>query len=1124
MKKVRGKALALVLSLALVVSSFSTAFTSAASRTLKGKLTLTGGDDEFYFVNGENNTGKPFKLGEAMGAPELETPDHEDVSDEYISDISHKSGDHLVKWFDDEGDKESSIDDDTDYNNVAIKLRNASSSGTEVLSVLYSGTYTDDDDKEYTVKASKDVTVRVYDENEVVLGESSKNNATDVKGEYTDNFAQKTTEFDEAEKTFKGESKTLTALKATVDPDSLYVKWEALPTAAYNDTTKDLTKHTTSDTDADDEKYADTDYLLDSSSGNLQITDGTHYIYKYAVGDAAVTDPAQLTKTATDNKITLEAADKAAGKKLSVGAFDGDELVGSIVTFTAAAGEKASVSDTDSLFKLSEDGKTLLLKAAATDGSTYKVGETSVTDGEGYTLPTGIKDNDTITVTKSLNGTNTEITVTYKAGTADGYQTAAKDDASKKPGIAVDAEGNVTVDALTPPTGNVTVSVKEKAGASSITLTLKATQKLKDADKAAENGLVADTDDVDLKTKIEKKILVKDSNFHRLGKDGTNTYVYSGSLDDASEKTGNAIKANGFEVKFDKTTFTNGIDVTVDDKANVSKISGKLKVVSVDGDSSVGEIDPDDIATEVNVSEAKVGDINFDDDEDEYAGTVKVDSYEAEVGNINDAKEVDVTNGKVGNIDASDTVDIKADDDDHSVTVGDVSTKTLSIDSEDSQGIKTGTLTASDDDAEFTLTGSAVTVGGIDFDYYNTELKLDDFQGEIPAPKNATNDDATLSTNNEDDKVTVKGDADISNISLNEESQIAFDGALNVGSVDGSGKLVVAPGKLNVTSDASSDVQLVLSGATLNVGDVAYTSTHDSIDEDSFDNYGFTVTKTEGSSKDTFKIASLKFTGLTIAPASTEIAKGQSQTFTASAYAPGSAIPEGYTIKFDFDGNDQYFDAVDNGDGTATVTVKGLDDTFASENKATLTAHLEDADGATDDDYDEGEADIKAVAVPATNFKSDTTGYLNLKVGQTYQFKITSTDGTAPTFGVAGNGATVQYAGATGSDYFYKVTGAKEGSYGVYVNGGGVEHRAAILVIKGVNVTTDTTAVTKAPGQTYQFKITAPSQPNFVAVGLKSVLASKSGNNYFYKVTASNVKGGHGIYVNGVRVAIFTVA
>ena len=1189
MKKVRGKALALVLSLALVVSSFSTAFTSAASRTLSGDLSFDKETDEFYFVNGDNNAKKEFDgFGTALGNPTLKTPNHEEAGDVKIADISHKSGDHLVKWYDhSDADDEDAVDD-SDIEDVGLKLRNASSSGEEVLSVLYTGTWTDDDDKEYTVKASNDVTVRVYDKGQVVIGNEDTENGD--QGELDDDFAQKTVSH-EIEDDNPTDSKNLQALRADDDgTDSgsdLEVKWDKLKTIGENKTNKStVEKYLDDDDTTNTDNY---EYVLKSNSDNIQLGEGGDITSRdwgtasgikqdtkeaggntYASTVGTVADTAPAVTASTDGKtLTVKAAasdaetgwtycykkdaDKAANTdsaltftgtpatatidvatqysdatetgKIAVTAFDADkkEQGTTLVTVKVTAGAPAVVAaDCPTFAQSDDDNATFTLTPATNDPAVAQTPDP--TNAWTYKYQIG-------------DGTETAITgTTFTLGDAPADDVTLKVNAYDKEGnFKGSASGTVAVTTATdtPATDYVVASVKDNAGASSLTLSAEPTDYAKnlqidgsgkfsgdndfDAD-TAEDYLSSDST-VKQKVKIAKTIKVDDPRFTKLGKDGS-TYLYTGSsVDDADKKTA-AVKANGYEIKFDNGTFANGAQVTVDDKASVEKISGTVLKVTVDGDASVDEIATNDkINPEVNVSEGKVGAINFDDD---AKGKVTTDSYESEVGNIDNADEVTVNNGKVGNIDAEESVDISGDDDEHAVTVGDVSTKTLTIDSEDSQGIKTGTLKATDDSSEFTLTGDAVTIGGIDFDYYGVELKLDDFQGEIPAPKNATDDDATLSTNNEDDRVTVKGDADISSVSVYEDSQIAFDGALNVANVDGTGKLAIAPGKLYVSSDAS-DVQLVLNGS-FKAGDVAYTSAHDSIDEDSFDNYGFTVTKTEGSDKDTFKVASLEFTGLTIAPATADIAKGYSQTFTASAYAPGSAIPEGYSIKFAFDGNDEYFTAVDNGDGTATVTVKDLDPTFASENKAVLTAHLEDADGATNDDYDEGEADIKAVAVPATNFKSDTTGNVPLKVGQTYQFKITSLDGKAPTFGVAGNGATVQYAGATGNDYFYKVTGAKEGSYGVYVNGGGVEHRAAILVIKGVNVTTDTTAVTKAPGQTYQFKITAPSQPSFGAVGLKSVLAGKSGNNYFYKVTASNVKGGHGIYVNGVRVAIFTVA
>ncbi len=1124
MKKVRGKALALVLSLALVVSSFSTVLASAASRhTVNGTVSDTD-NDEIYLVNGgaddEHLSVKDlqkwiFDGGDAT----LETKEHK-VVDAKISAISHASGDRVVKWYD--ANEKKSISDDTE--NVVLQLRSPSSEGHEVLNIQYSGSYSDDDDKEYTVKGSKEFDVYALANNQAVVGLAGGVTAGE-KAELDDDFAQKTIEHEikkEADKEddiSDNDSKDLTVYLAQNTGSDAKAVWKAVPTKVGDTFTDDDQEDNTSvyytlDVNSDGIKLTEKgDFpatlsdtpatatkpgLRLNDDGDIEIVAPTAaYTYKYVFADEAKTEEADFASADTvTGAIDLPAEPTDDQKVLSVAAYKDGAFVGvSSSEYTEgtdqAAGEggypDAAATGTAPKIEVAADGESAAISAptysyvSSEDGTAPSE---AVSDNK-ITAPTTQK---TIKVAIAGDVDDTTVTATYTPA---------------KRGSDAAAEGVVTA------------TVADDASTGSVTFTATPTDWAKEKEVDGE-GIIADDKDVKTKVKIAKQILVGDSGFKNIGKYSGTTYIYTGTLTSDSDEaddthTASAVKVNGYDVNFDTSDA-----VTVDEKAAVTKISGTVGSLTVSS-GNVSEIDLD--GGNVTVDDAKTGNIHT-----EGGSSVEV-TAKASTGDItaeDGEAKITVNSGKTGALDAE-TVEVYADEDDFTTTTGDIKAKSLTVDSKDSK-VTTGTIAAKDSESEFTVSGSNVDIKDFDFDYRNTDLKFDDFQGKINAPKNADAEGATLALTNSDDRVEVVGDADIDNVTIEDEAIATYDGGLNVTSLDGSGTLQIAAGKLYIDGDASG-VILKLTDATLTKGQTVFTALADTVDEDDLDTFGFTLTKSAGSTTDTFKIADLQFAGVAINKTSASIANGYSETFTASAYPAGTTLPANYGVTWSLDdANDSIFALTINDNGTATVKVIGYDDKFPVENKATLKAELVDENGDIDDEYAPAEVALTALKVPATNFKSDTTGYLNLKVGQTYQFKITSTDGTAPTFGVAGNGATVQYAGATGNDYFYKVTGAKEGSYGVYVNGGGDEHRAAILVIKGVNVTTDTTAVTKAPGQTYQFKITAPSQPNFVAVGLKSVLASKSGNNYFYKVTASNVKGGHGIYVNGVRVAIFTVA
>ena len=158
MKKSRGKALALVLSLALVVSSFPVTFASAATKSVTGSVSDTD-EDEIWLVNGD--TSKSVSGLKGWINPTLDTKDHQDLEDEVeIAAISHSSGDSLVKW---------DIDDDGD---ATLTVKKSGATGTEVLSVLYEDTYPNDDGDDVTVKARKNFTVHVLDEGSLVIGKT----------------------------------------------------------------------------------------------------------------------------------------------------------------------------------------------------------------------------------------------------------------------------------------------------------------------------------------------------------------------------------------------------------------------------------------------------------------------------------------------------------------------------------------------------------------------------------------------------------------------------------------------------------------------------------------------------------------------------------------------------------------------------------------------------------------------------------------------------------------------------------------------------------------------------------------------------------------------------------------
>lgn len=152
-----------------------------------------------------------------------------------------------------------------------------------------------------------------------------------------------------------------------------------------------------------------------------------------------------------------------------------------------------------------------------------------------------------------------------------------------------------------------------------------------------------------------------------------------------------------------------------------------------------------------------------------------------------------------------------------------------------------------------------------------------------------------------------------------------------------------------------------------------------------------------------------------------------------------------------------------------------------------------------------------------SNCVSDTLG--TLTVNGSYQFKLTSTDGTVPTLTVDGSAFRVGSVSQDGNDYYVKIyaVGAPGAAGDVRVNGVKVAEAAVGSVYGGV--LSDTTApFTVRQGEAYQFRLTSDAMPVMTA-GSSSFRVEYVGNigrDWFYKVYAvGQVGDGCGFYVNG---------
>ena len=151
------------------------------------------------------------------------------------------------------------------------------------------------------------------------------------------------------------------------------------------------------------------------------------------------------------------------------------------------------------------------------------------------------------------------------------------------------------------------------------------------------------------------------------------------------------------------------------------------------------------------------------------------------------------------------------------------------------------------------------------------------------------------------------------------------------------------------------------------------------------------------------------------------------------------------------------------------------------------------------------------------NCVSDTLGPVT--VNGSYQFKLTSTDGSAPVVTVSGSAFRVLTVSQDGNDFYVKIyaVGAPGSTGEVYVNGVRVATAAVGSVCGGV--LSDTTApFTVRQGETYQFRLTSDTMPSMTAGSSSFTVeyAGNSGRDWFFKVHAvGEIGDGCGFYVNG---------
>lgn len=637
-----------------------------------------------------------------------------------------------------------------------------------------------------------------------------------------------------------------------------------------------------------------------------------------------------------------------------------------------------------------------------------------------------------------------------------------------------------------------------------------------------------------------------------------NVYTTNRSVAQASARVQNVIKGDFGSVKLgDGSQQTVGLNTAK--KTVISKSKPYVVINGAYWDATNADLYPDPDKG-LSISGGRIGDVYASGDVSVADGTV---------GNIETSGDVDVYGGSVGAVDAANVVvsgstvaSVVADNDvtvdegtisgavsatsvslvpaneEVSVSVGTVSAQTLKIDGSLSNATAAGYFATEADDSVLTLIGSKARVNGIDADWRDAKIVLENFNGTVPAIKNGeyTGYDQTgaaLTTEDVDSEnatvATVNGDVELRYIELN-SGEVTFAGKVVANNVYGSeATMVINAGALRVTESVATSNILKLAGSTITPGTVVYQASADIAEPESFTGYGFTMAKTTGSTYDTFTVDQTSFAGLQItlngaAVNAIDVVNGETVTVNAVAYPTGTALPEGTKVNFYLDSDENYIAGENLGNRVATITAKNYSEDFDVLNKGTLTAVVEDDFGMILEEYGEAKVAVTVIPVAASTYASDTTGYVDIAQGNTYQFKITSLDGNVPNFGIGNSNAIALVSQSQeGNNYFFKVQaiGQVGDEVGIYINRD-ANKVATMRITEGdatAAYTCDTTAVNVAAGASYQVEITAAAQPTLAAGNPSYTVefVQRSGNNYYFRITAATAQAGDqvGFYING---------
>lgn len=611
------------------------------------------------------------------------------------------------------------------------------------------------------------------------------------------------------------------------------------------------------------------------------------------------------------------------------------------------------------------------------------------------------------------------------------------------------------------------------------------------------------TEKTTVKLSVDKKWRAE-SNSVEINKKGSTTYItrMAGvSWDSDSWKTvdknKDVIAVSGYDIAaYDDGASPVGANTILVTAGKVGAIKGNAgTTVNVD-DGTVGDIK----ANKISVDDGSVGTLKVTGD----ASEINITDGRVKAIDAEDAK-VTITGGSVSGNVVGDTVFVDANDEEVPTTIsGNVEAKnaetpTVEVGSSSDAAVKvTGTVKGA-----VTLSDEFVSVGTVDADYEN-DITFEDFTGKIGSIINTHSVDVTV--NGESD-VVLSGKLEASTLTIDDEDGKVTLGEGYFNTISGDGTLALPAGKLFV-EDGMEDITLQLTSGLV-AGATAFQSYTDAVDVEDFTALGYTLEqKSVNSDTDKFVIKSVNFAGVQFDKSELSIAKGQTGTLTVSAYPTGTALPAGATIDWSVDANDDYISVTTEGN-VATIKVLDYNADYATDNQATITATVVDADGNTYDDYVAATTKVTGTALPTSTVTLDTTKPVTVGTNAVYQYIAKSSTGAVMSAASSDTQiATVElFNAADPRGYKFQVKGVAEGTATITTtdaNGAVATLTVNVVKVDGT-LRADTTTYTFAPGKVYdvKFSTTGTTAVPVVTVNGKVVSIAPRGNGV-YRVTAQN--------------------